>query len=73
MPEQITIKLVSYAEREVTVDRAKYEQAKAAGELDHMLDAYASNMDEELTVIEPAEMGGQEIDYSTGEPIPTAD
>jgi hypothetical protein len=38
---------------DVDVDRAEYEAAKAAGELDQMLDVYTSDIDTEAYVVEP--------------------
>ncbi len=52
--EQITLKLESVDRRTVTVNRAKYEQAKADGTVDDFLDVYMSNLDNEAsTVTEP--------------------
>jgi hypothetical protein len=38
---------------EITVNRAEYEQAKADGTVDHLLDVYLSDMDGETTITEP--------------------
>lgn len=54
MSDTITLRLVEHGEDEVEVDRAEYEAAKAAGELDQFLDPYASDIRETSTkVIEP--------------------
>lgn len=37
----------------ITVDRREYEEAKAEGTLDHLLDAHLSDMDGKTVVIEP--------------------
>lgn len=66
------IQLVSTAVRAVDVDEAEYREARAAGELDQMLDTDASNMDPDIRIIEPASLGGQVRDYSTGQPIQDA-
>jgi uncharacterized protein YdbL (DUF1318 family) len=52
--EQITLKLESVDRRTVTVNRAEYEQAKAAGTVGDFLDVHMSNLDNEAsTVTEP--------------------
>jgi hypothetical protein len=51
--ETITLKIESYGETTVTVNRAEYEQAKADGRLDHLLDTYVSDMEHDVTVTEP--------------------
>lgn len=61
----ITLRLVAEGEMTVTVDRAEYQAAKAAGEADHYLDAYASDIDTRVTVIEP---DGTEYDLASGGP-----
>ena len=53
MSDTITLKLVERGEMTIDVDRAEYEQAKAAGELDHYLDTWASDIDSTTTVVEP--------------------
>ena len=53
MSDTITLKLVEHGETTVEVDRAEYEQAKAAGTLDHYLDAYASDIDSDWWIVEP--------------------
>ncbi len=57
MPEPTgdTITLIgrSYGKVVITVSRAEYEQAKAEDRVDHLLDAYLSDMDETTTVTEP--------------------
>lgn len=53
MSEMITLKLVEYGEREVPVDRAEYEAAKAADELGDFIDVYASSIDSTTTIVEP--------------------
>lgn len=53
MTEQITLRLVVEGEDTVTVDRAEYEAAKAAGTVDQLLDAYISDVETETTVVEP--------------------
>jgi hypothetical protein len=49
----ITLELQTIGRATATVDRARYEQSKADGTLDHLLDRYLSNMDETTTVTEP--------------------
>ena len=51
--DTLTLRLVQHGETTVTVDRAEYVEAKAAGELDHFLDPYASDMETVTTVAEP--------------------
>lgn len=53
MPDEITLRLVVEGEDTVTVDRAEYEAAKAAGTVDELLDAYISDVETETTVVEP--------------------
>ena len=53
MSERITITLIEYGTSTVTVDREEYEAAKAADRLDHLLDADASDVETETTVVEP--------------------
>lgn len=55
MPDDtITLKLESVGRRTVTVDRAEYEQAKADGTVDRLLDVYLSNLNNEASsVTEP--------------------
>jgi len=53
MSDMITLKLVERGEMTIEVNRAEYEQAKAAGELDYYLDTRASNIDSTTTVVEP--------------------
>lgn len=67
--ETVTIKLVLSGEAEVTVDRREYLAARRDGTLDHLLDAYASDLDGDLVIVEPEELGGRTLDYSTGEPL----
>jgi hypothetical protein len=49
----ITLRLIEHGERTITVDRAEYEAAKAANELDHYLDVWASDVDTDTVVVEP--------------------
>ena len=51
--ETITLIGRTYGKTTITVDRAEYEQAKADDTVDHLLDAYLSDMDETTTVTEP--------------------
>jgi hypothetical protein len=53
MSREITLRLIEQGELTVRVDKAEYEAAKAAGRLDHYLDAYASDIDSDWWVIEP--------------------
>jgi len=53
MTDTITLRLVADGFTDVTVDLAEYETAKAAGELDQMLDVYTSDIDPEVAVYEP--------------------
>lgn len=59
MSDTITLKIEQFGETSVKVDRAEYEQAKANGRLDHLLDTYISDMEHETTITEP---DGTEID-----------
>lgn len=59
MSKNILLTIVVSGEETIVVDREDYEAAKAAGELDHFLDAYISDVDTEATVIEP---DGTELD-----------
>lgn len=59
MSDTITLRLVEHGEDTVTVDRAEYEAAKAAGTLDHFLDVDASDIETRTVVVEP---DGTEID-----------
>ncbi|WP_431881715.1 hypothetical protein [Micromonospora chalcea] len=67
--ETVTLELVLRGHERIEVDRREYLEAKRTGRLDHMLDAYASDLDGDLFIVEPAEMGGQTLRYDTGEPI----
>lgn len=51
--DTITLKGVTVGRCTITVSRAEYEQAKADDRVDHLLDTYLSDMDEETTVTEP--------------------
>ena len=53
MSDTITLRLIEHGEDTVEVDRAEYEAAKAAGELDQFLDVYTSDVDTRMVVIEP--------------------
>jgi hypothetical protein len=53
MSEQITLMIEQTGTMEITVDKAEYEAAKAARELDHFLDTYVSDMDTDVEVTEP--------------------
>ncbi|MFI5895653.1 hypothetical protein ACIA5D_36715 [Actinoplanes sp. NPDC051513] len=51
--DTITLYGESIARRKFTVSRTEYEQAKADDMVDHLLDAYLSDMSETTTVTEP--------------------
>jgi hypothetical protein len=53
MSDTITLTLRVEGETTVEVDRAEYEAAKQAGEVDHFLDHDLSDLDGRNTVIEP--------------------
>lgn len=53
MSETITLTIRSYGEQKIEVDRAEYEAAKAAGQVDHFLDLDLSDLETADTVIEP--------------------
>lgn len=53
MSDTITIRIEKSGETSVELDREEYEQAKADGEIDHLLDVYASDIETEITVTEP--------------------
>jgi hypothetical protein len=53
MDDMITLRLVEHGERTIEVDRAEYEAAKTASELDYFLDVWASDIDSDTTVVEP--------------------
>lgn len=54
-PTDDTITLIgrTYGRTVIKVSRAAYEQAKADDKVDHLLDTWLSDMDEETTVTEP--------------------
>lgn len=49
----ITLRAVEYGHRQIQVDRAEYEAAKADGMLDHLLNAWLSDVESETVVYEP--------------------
>jgi hypothetical protein len=49
----ITLKIEQYGETTVHVDRAEYEQAKADGTVDQLLDMHLSDMEHDTTITEP--------------------
>lgn len=51
--DTITLTLRVEGETTIEVDRAEYEQAKADGEVDQMLDVYLSDLSGRKTVVEP--------------------
>lgn len=51
--DTITLRLIVEGEDTVEIDRAVYEAAKAAGQVDQLLDAYISDVETETTVVEP--------------------
>jgi hypothetical protein len=52
-PSKVRVRLVvERVVRDVEYDRDKYEQAKAANDLDHLIDMDVSNMDGESVVVE---------------------
>jgi hypothetical protein len=53
MDDTIKLHLMANGFADVEVDRAEYESAKAAGELDQMLDVYVSDIDTDVVVEEP--------------------
>jgi hypothetical protein len=53
MSDEIEIKATTVGTCTFRVDRAEYEQALAADELDHLFDVYVSDMDEETTYTTP--------------------
>jgi hypothetical protein len=55
---------------EIEVDGDEYRQALADGDIDQLLDAYASDIDSEIEIVEP---DGTVRNYSTGEEIRYAD
>ncbi|GAA0719354.1 hypothetical protein Drose_05680 [Dactylosporangium roseum] len=54
--DTITLTIEQHGTTTVTVNRAEYEQAKADGTVDHLLDHAISDMDCDVTITEP---GGQ--------------
>lgn len=52
-PETITLKAERTSETTIVVARTEYEQAKAAGTVDRLLDVYLSDMGSETTITEP--------------------
>jgi hypothetical protein len=54
MPDDtITLQAERSSSTTITVNRAEYEQAKAENRVDHLLDVYLSDMDDETTITEP--------------------
>lgn len=51
--ELMTLRLVQHGETEIQVDAGLYAAAKAAGNLDHLLDSAISDMDADTTIVEP--------------------
>lgn len=49
----MTLRLVKHGETAVEVDTSLYAAAKAAGNLDHLLDSAISDMETDTTVVEP--------------------
>lgn len=62
----ITIRLVEHGESTVEVDADEYTDAKTAGELDMLLDAWASDIDSETVIVEP---DGTRLALATSQPI----
>ena len=48
--ETVTLTIKQYGETTVTVNRAEYEQAKADGLVDHLLDHKISDMETDTTI-----------------------
>lgn len=53
--DQITLRIVQHGETTATVDRAEYEQAKADGTVDHLTDHAVSDMEVDVTILEPGQ------------------
>lgn len=53
MSEKIKLWLSVEGTEEIEVDRAEYEAAKAAGELDQWIDVYISDVETDGRIIEP--------------------
>jgi hypothetical protein len=50
---EITLRAVEYGHRKIQIDRAEYESAKADDMLDHLLDAWLSDVESETVIYEP--------------------
>jgi hypothetical protein len=70
MTDTITLRLIVGGEDTVTVDRAEYEAAKVAGEVDQLLDAHASDIETETIAVEP---GGTVVELASGRVLPPAE
>lgn len=51
--DTVTLTIKRIGQTTVTVDRSRYEAAKAAGQLDQFLEPYVSDIDHDTTVMEP--------------------
>lgn len=61
--DTITLKIEQHGETTVHVDRAEYEQAKADGVVDHLLDMHLSDIEHRTTITEP---NGGEYELQSG-------
>lgn len=57
MSDTITLTIRVEGEATIEVDRARYEQAKRDGRVDHFLDIYLSSLGSDHTVVEPGGAG----------------